>query len=144
MLTVIILCSLLYPSIRQIIKVFVFVLFLTLIMYSILKKQFLKMERLDQLKSDDLMRFFNCKIFGSETMMAEEKMRPQLWSTCLEFWKKAILYYMPNRLIRRAMTDQEFTKIKGLFFQLEEEEKHVVVKYGVSPQMNFLFHLMVW
>ena len=108
------------------------------------KETVFEKERLAQLKPDDLMRFFNWKIFGSETLAAEEKMRPQLWSTCLEFWKKAILYYMPNRLIRRAMTDQEFTKIKGLFFQLEEEEKHVVVKYGVSPQMNFLFHLMVW
>ena len=43
---------------------------------------------------------------------------------------------------RRAMIDQEFTKIKGLCFQLEDEEKHAVVKYGVSAQMNFQFHLM--
>ena len=114
------------------------------------KETVFEKERLAQLKPDDLMRFFNWKIFGSETPTAEEKMRPQLRSTCLEFWKKAISYYMPNRLMqwneiaevgnptrclaindliksmkksevknlgiksttRRAMTDQEFTKIK--------------------------------
>ena len=114
------------------------------------KETVFEKERLAQLKPDDLMRFFNWKIFGSETLTAEEKMRPQLRSTCLEFWKKAISYYMPNRLMqwneiaevgnptrclaindliksmkksevknlgiksttRRAMTDQEFTKIK--------------------------------
>ena len=31
---------------------------------------------------------------------------------------------------RRAITDVEFTKIKSLYFQFEEEEKRAVVKYG--------------
>ena len=47
-------------------------------------------ERLAQLKPDDLMRFFNLKIFGSENPTAEQKLRPQLCLTCVEFWKKAL------------------------------------------------------
>ena len=42
------------------------------------KETVFEKERLAQLKPDDLMRFFNWKIFGSETLMAEEKMRPQV------------------------------------------------------------------
>ena len=57
-------------------------------------------ERLADIKPDDLMRFFNLKIFGAENPTAEQRLRPQLRSTCLEFWKKALSYYMPNRLMQ--------------------------------------------
>ena len=57
-------------------------------------------ERLAMLKPDDLMRFFNSKIFGAENPTDEQRLRPQLRSTCVEFWKKALSYYMPNRLMQ--------------------------------------------
>ena len=43
---------------------------------------------------------------------------------------------------RRAMIDIKLTEIRRLCFQLEEEEKSTVVKYGLSAQMYFQFHLM--
>ena len=64
------------------------------------KETIFNKERLSQLKPDDLMRFFNMKIFGAEKPTAEQRLRPQLQSTCLEFWKKALSFYMPNRLMQ--------------------------------------------
>jgi len=57
-------------------------------------------DRLAEIKPDDLMRYFNMRIFGAENPTAEQRLRPKLRSTCLEFWKKALSYYMPNRLMQ--------------------------------------------
>ena len=43
---------------------------------------------------------------------------------------------------RRTMTDVEFTKVKSLCFELENEDNRILIKYKVSAQMRFQFHLV--
>ena len=56
-------------------------------------------ERLNELEPEDLMRYFYFKTFGLEDPTDEEKQRPKLRSSCIEFWKKALSSFMPNRLM---------------------------------------------
>ena len=51
--------------------------------------EFLK-ERLNDLMPEDIMRYFYFETFGVENPKEDEKQRPKLRSTCIEFWKKSI------------------------------------------------------
>ena len=54
-------------------------------------------ERISRLTPKDLMRWFNFMVFGTETRADDAK--PIARSTTVEFWKKALSYYMTNRLM---------------------------------------------
>ena len=53
---------------------------------------------LNELQPGDLMRYFYFKTFGVEELTDEEKQRPELRLSCIKFWKKALLSFMPNHL----------------------------------------------
>ena len=54
-------------------------------------------ERISQLTPKDLMRWFNMQVFTTET--PEDDAKPVARSTSVEFWKKALSYFMTNRLM---------------------------------------------
>ena len=54
-------------------------------------------ERLTLIRPDDIMRFFNFQAFGTEDPQDDDA--PLLRSSSIAFYKKAISYYMPNRLM---------------------------------------------
>ena len=53
-------------------------------------------DRLASLTPEDILSWFNQKCFGSTN--PDENARPQVRSSSLEFWKKALSSFMPNRL----------------------------------------------
>ena len=56
-------------------------------------------ERLIALTPEDIMRYFYFETFGIANPTEEEKLRPKRRSSCIEFWKKSISSFMPNRLM---------------------------------------------
>ena len=54
-------------------------------------------ERIQQLTPDDLMRWFNMQVFGVEVRADDAK--PIARSNSVEFWKKALSFFMANRLM---------------------------------------------
>ena len=56
-------------------------------------------DRLIELMLEDIMRYFYFETFGVENPKEEEKHRPKLRSSCIEFWKKSLSSFMPNRLM---------------------------------------------
>ena len=56
-------------------------------------------ERLIALTPEDIMRYFFFETFGKSNPTEEEKLRPKRRSSCIEFWKKSISSFMPNRLM---------------------------------------------
>ena len=56
-------------------------------------------DRLIELMPEDIMRYFYFETFGVENPKEEEKQRPKLRSSCIEFWKKSLSSFMPNRLM---------------------------------------------
>ena len=108
--------------------------FLDNVQYS--KETIFTKERLSEIKPYDLMRFFNWKIFGSENPTAEQRLRPQLRSTCLEFWKKALSYYMPNRLMQWNEIAEVGNPTRCLAVNnlIKSMKKSEVKNLGVEPQ----------
>lgn len=56
-------------------------------------------ERLGEIKADDVMMWFNKIVFGTEAPERGHDMRPLLRRNTIEYYKKAISFYMPNRLM---------------------------------------------
>ena len=56
-------------------------------------------DRLIELMPEDIMRYFYFETFGVENPKEEEKQRLKLRSSCIEFWKKSLSSFMPNRLM---------------------------------------------
>ena len=54
-------------------------------------------DRISQLTPSDLMRWFNMQVFGTETPEADA--HPKARSTSVEYWKKALSFFMTNRLL---------------------------------------------
>ena len=75
-------------------------------------------ERLIALTPEDIMRYFYFETFGIANLIEEEKLRLKRRSSCIEFWKKSIPLFMPNR----AIADDEFRKIKFLCFKKSEDQ----------------------
>ena len=53
---------------------------------------------LSKLTPSDLMRWMNKKVYGVEEPLLDA--RPEVRAGTIGFWKKAILYFMPNRLLQ--------------------------------------------
>ena len=56
-------------------------------------------ETLGNLTSDDVMRYFNFRTYGVPNPPNGHNLRPQVRSNTLKYWKKALSYFMPNRLM---------------------------------------------
>ena len=54
-------------------------------------------DRIALLTPKDLMRWFNFQVFGTET--PADDANPVSRSTSVEFWKKALSFFMTNRLM---------------------------------------------
>lgn len=56
-------------------------------------------ERLDQITADEVRRFFNYRIYENEEPGDDmNELQPQVRSNSVMYWKKAISYYLPNKL----------------------------------------------
>ena len=55
-------------------------------------------DRLRELTPDDLMRWFNKKVFGDE--IPRENSRALVRSSAIQYWKKALSFFMPNKLMQ--------------------------------------------
>jgi len=54
-------------------------------------------ERLEQITPSDIVRYFNFKCYGVEDPNSE-MVPTQCWSNSVLYWKKAISYYMPQKM----------------------------------------------
>ena len=54
-------------------------------------------ERLRQITPEDLVRYLNYEVYGNETPADDNE--AQIRSSTVEFWKKALSYFMPNRMM---------------------------------------------
>ena len=54
-------------------------------------------ERLRQITPEDLVRYLNYEVYGNETPADDDE--AQIRSSTVEFWKKALSYFMPNRMM---------------------------------------------
>ena len=57
------------------------------------------METLGALTAADVMRYFNFRTYGEPEPPNGHTIRPQIRSNTLKYWKKALSYFMPNRLM---------------------------------------------
>ena len=66
------------------------------------------LDQLGELTADSvMMKWFNTIVLGLESPPFGHDIRPQLRSSTIEYYKKAISHYMPNRL----MTWNELSKV---------------------------------
>ena len=91
-------------------------------------------ERLRELTPEDLMRWFNKQVFGSEAPGENDKALVR--SSAVDYWKKAISYFMPNKLmqwneINRVGNPTKSTLVNNL---LKRVKKLEVRKLGVTPK----------
>ena len=77
-------------------------------------------ERISQLTPKDLMRWFNMQVFTTETPRDDAK--PVARSTSVEFWKKALSYFMTNRLMA-------WNEISGVGNPTRSAELNNLIKY---------------
>ena len=92
------------------------------------------MDRIRQLTPTDLMRWFNKTTFDTETPSDDAK--PTVRSASLEFKKKALSYFMPNRLmvwneISNVGNPTRCTELNNLIKRVKKQE---VRKQGVPSQ----------
>lgn len=91
-------------------------------------------ERLAQLTPKDLMRWFNFQVFGTETPTEEDN--PKKRSIIVEFWKKALSYFMTDRLmvwnvISNVGNPTRCAELNDLVKKMKKKE---VRKQGVASQ----------
>ena len=91
-------------------------------------------ERLGSLTPEDLLLWFNHKCFGSST--PDENALPVVRSSSIEFWKKALSAFMPNRLMSWNEISQvgNPTKSTQLNDLIKLVKKYEVRKQGVPSQ----------
>ena len=82
-------------------------------------------ERIAQLTPEDLMRFFNTEIFETET--PTDNARPLKRASTLAFWKKALSFFMTNKLmvwneIARVGNPTRSVKVNDLVKRLKKAE----------------------
>jgi hypothetical protein len=56
-------------------------------------------QRLGVLTPDNLMWWFNEEIFHTPTPPANHNLQPGIRSSTVAYWKKALSFFMPNRLM---------------------------------------------
>ena len=91
-------------------------------------------ERLGNLTPEDLLLWFNHKCFGTPT--PDETSRPMVRSSSLEYRKKALSFFMPNRLmvwneLSRVGNPTKSAQINDL---IKKVKKYEVRKQGVPSQ----------
>ena len=91
-------------------------------------------DRLKELTPEDLMRWLNKKVFGDES--PSENSRALVRSSAIAYWKKALSYFMPNKLmqwneINRVGSPTKSTLINDLIKRVKKLE---VRKLGVASK----------
>ena len=91
-------------------------------------------ERLGNITPEDLLLWFNHRCFGTST--PDEDARPMVRSSSIEFWKKSISAFMPNRLmvwneLSRVGNPTKSIQINDL---IKKIKKYEVRKQGVPSQ----------
>ena len=91
-------------------------------------------DRLARITPEDILSWFNLKCFGSST--PDEDARPLVRSSSLEFWKKALNSFMPNRLmvwneVSRVDNPTKSTQLNDL---IKLVKKYEVRRQGIPSQ----------
>jgi hypothetical protein len=92
-------------------------------------------EEKSALTPSDVVRWMNVKTFGIEDPPIDAN-PVHARSSSLEFWKKAISFYMPNRLVPWSTTNDEGNPTKSIDVNdlIRRVKKKEVRKQGVAPQ----------
>lgn len=95
-------------------------------------------ERLGQLTPADLMRWFNMETFGQENPPVGHDLNPIVRSSSIEMWKKAISFYMPNRMTPWNQLSQQGNPTRS--FEVNQLCKYVkkkeVRRQGVTSKAD--------
>jgi hypothetical protein len=99
------------------------------------REQEYTVEERNALTPNDVVRWMNVKTFGIEDPPVDAN-PVHARSSSLEFWKKAISFFMPNRLIPWNSTSQEGNPTKSIEVNdlIKRVKKKEVRKQGVAPQ----------
>ena len=100
---------------------------------------------LNAVSPQDIVRWMNVKAFGEEN--PPDSANPlYARSSSLEFWKKALSFYMPNRLLQwntisNSGNPTKSTNVNDLIKRVKKKE---VRKQGVAPQSDKNFVCCEW
>eukprot|EP00980_Cylindrotheca_fusiformis_P006798 scaffold1423_cov74-Cylindrotheca_fusiformis.AAC.1 len=93
-------------------------------------------EELAVVTSDDVMSFFNAMVFGDANVPAGHDMAPLHRSNTIKFWKKAISYFMPRRMVPWDDVTQRGnpTRSSALNKLIEYVKRKEVRSQGIASQ----------